>query len=78
MLIELFILEEWESQEVKVIFINNGVSETIYSDVHNPGESMKLDFELEVGGRVDVFFGQDKAFSQKITDEKTSIENREF
>lgn len=76
-LIELFVLEEWDSQEVKVVFVRSGNSETIYSDVHNPGESMKLDYELEVGGRVDVYFGQDKAFSQKITDEKKTIDNRE-
>lgn len=75
--IELFVLEEWDSQEVKVMFVRRGKSETIYSDVHNPGESMKLDFELEVGGRVDVYFGQDKAFSQQITDEKKTIDNRE-
>lgn len=77
-LIELFVLEEWDSQEVKVVFVRDGKSETIYSDVHNPGESMKLDYELEVGGRVDVYFGQDKAFSQSITDEKKTIDNREL
>ena len=76
-LIELFILDEWDSQEVKVLFVHQGKSETIYSDVHNPGESMKLDFELDTGGRVDVYFGQDKAFTQKITDEKKTIDNRE-
>jgi hypothetical protein len=76
-LIELFILDEWDSQEVKVIFVNKGESETIYSDVHNPGESMKLDYELEIGGRVDIYFGQDKAFTQKITDEKKTIDTSE-
>ena len=69
-LIELsfFILDECSSQDVDIFFHYDGKDEKIYSDLHQPGEAKTLEFELEYGGRVDVFFNNEKGFSKTIQD----------
>lgn len=67
------ILPEWESQKVTILFSNKGKSERIYSDVHDPQEAIELDFELEVGGDISVYFNEVNAFSQRVMDDPDKL-----
>lgn len=64
--LSFFILEEWASQQVDIYFYSNGKQEKVYSDIHQPGDAKTLSFELEVGGVLEVYFNDEKGFSQTI------------
>lgn len=67
------VLPEWEEQKVTILFSNKGTSERIYSDVHQPQEAIELEFELELGGEISVYFNDVSAFSQHIMGEAESL-----
>ncbi|RAP33379.1 hypothetical protein DID80_08085, partial [Candidatus Marinamargulisbacteria bacterium SCGC AAA071-K20] len=66
--LSFFILDEWASQEVEIFFHYNEKHEKIYSDLHQPGEAKTLELELDYGGRLEVFFNDEKGFSKTIKD----------
>jgi eukaryotic-like serine/threonine-protein kinase len=66
--LSFFILDEWASQNVDVFFHYDGKHEKIYSDLHQAGEAKIIEFELEYGGRIEVFFNDEKGFSKTIQD----------
>ncbi len=71
--LKLFVLDNWEQQRVDVYYTLLGEKEKLYSAVHMPGDTLKVDFDLEVGGRLDVYFNDDRAYSKDITDQLETI-----
>ena len=66
------ILKAWSPMEVSYYFTYEGKKEKIYSDLHQPGESITLDFELEESGVLEVYFDVDLGFSKVIEDDDPS------
>jgi serine/threonine protein kinase len=75
--ITLFVLDEWDSQDISILFSFNGTTDTLYRDIHAPGESISLDYDLEIGGNIDVFFGQENVYSYTITADDMTIDTHD-
>tara|TARA_B100000427_G_scaffold139153_1_gene115720 strand:+ start:10622 stop:12313 length:1692 start_codon:yes stop_codon:yes gene_type:complete len=64
--VEFFILEDWESQEISIFFKYNNLRNKIYSDLVNPGDNLKLEFELEEQGILEIYFNNELTIKRVI------------
>ncbi len=57
--VTFLVLHRWKAQSIRLAFTAPQQSQetVIYSDLHQPGDEKSLSFELEVGGKLTVYFG---------------------
>lgn len=60
------ILSDWPPQEVRILFKYNELMETLYSKYHFPNEDVSLQFELERGGAIEVYFNDELGLRSEI------------
>ncbi|MBH38483.1 hypothetical protein CL658_05565 [bacterium] len=65
--VEFFILDDWESQEITIFFKHNDIRNKIYADLVNPGDNLKLEFELQQKGILEIYFNNELTI-KKIVD----------
>lgn len=61
-------MDNWDKQEVGIYFTIDGRTERLYIKEHAPNDQAKLEFELEVGGYLEVYFNDELAFKDQIRD----------
>ena len=66
--ITFYMLDEWLSQELAIYYTRNESREKVYSDLIDPGEDVKLDFELNKGGLLEILFNDEVIIKQVIED----------
>lgn len=66
--ITFYMLDEWLSQELAIYYTRNEIREKIYSDLIDPGQDVKLDFELSKGGLLEILFNDEIIIKQVIED----------
>ncbi|MBA94328.1 MAG: hypothetical protein CMP21_01005 [Rickettsiales bacterium] len=64
--VEFFILDDWESQEITIFFKHNDLRNKIYSDLVKPGDNLKLEFELEEQGVIEIYFNNELTIKRVI------------
>ena len=64
--VEFFILDDWESQEITIFFKHNDLRNKIYSDLVKPGDNLKLEFELEEQGVLEIYFNNELTIKRVI------------
>ena len=62
------VLEETISQEFEIYFIFDAQKQKIYSDFLPPGDVLSLEFELDYGGEVEVYFSDNRLLKEKVLD----------
>ena len=71
--VEFFILDDWESQEISIFFKHKEIKNKIYSDLVKPGDNLKLEFELEEDGVLEIYFNDELTLKRIVTtDDKTA------
>ena len=64
--VEFFILDDWESQEITMFFDHDNNRNKIYSDLVKPGDNLKLEFELQTKGILEIFFNNELTIKRVI------------
>ncbi|MFC1751851.1 protein kinase [Thermoproteota archaeon] len=66
--ISFFLLPQWGVQNILIYYSFNHNVEKIYSDHHEPGDTVELEFELDLGGQLDVYFNDNLGYKVVIED----------
>ncbi len=67
-IVEFFIIKEWASQEIAIYYNLSNKREKIYSDLIDAGDTLKLEFELDLNGHIEVFFNNELTIKKEISD----------
>lgn len=67
-IIKFLVLEDSVDQDFSIYFTYQSQRQKIYSDFLPPGNDLLLEFELDYGGEVEVFFSDNLLMKQRILD----------
>lgn len=62
------ILSGWNDTRVKIVITNGGPAETVYDEIHHPGDVMLLEFDESRQSHVTVYYDGNAAFDAKVKD----------
>ena len=71
----LNVLDDWVSQEVTIYFIQHNQREKIFSQTIESGAVQMLEYELEKGGVLEVYFNDDLAYMTVIDMQDSPTDN---
>lgn len=60
------ILPEWPKQNISVFYTQNNDRQKLYSDFHDPDESIDLEFRLKAQGVMEVYFNEELGYKSQL------------